>query len=202
MTQLNDLNVDAVMGLAVGGSAVPFITAYSDFGLKKKVPLLAGAITTDQSVLRAMDKDTVLGTISHAHWAEGADVAETKQFVTDFEAATGKIASYYAAGNYAAMEWISAVLERTNGEFTPDLFLTTMEDGMEIATPFGPQSIGKDGAPVLTIYITEVQERADGKLWNVPIFQYDNVDQYFPFDKATYLQQPAYTKDFQGNGVG
>ncbi len=201
-TQINDLSVDAVMALSVGGAAVPFVTAYSDFGLKKKVPMLAGAVTTDQSVLRAMDKDTVLGTISHAHWAEGADVAETKQFVADFEAATGKIGSYYAAANYAAMEWIVATLEATNGEFTPNLFLDTMESGMEVATPFGPQTLGKDGAPILTIYITEVVERSDGKLWNVPIFQYDNVDQYFPFDKDTYLQQPSYTKDFQGEGVG
>jgi len=200
-TQMNALDVDAIMALSVGGSAIPFVTAYSDFGINRDTPMLAGAVTTDQSVLRAMDKDTVLGTISHGHWAEGSDVPETKKFVEEFEAATGKIASYYAAANYAAMQWIVATLENTGGQFTPALFLETMKGDMTVNTPFGPQELDDEGSPILNIYIREVVERADGKLWNVPIFTYEGVDQYFPFDRDTYLQQPSYTKDFQGEGV-
>ena len=201
-TQMSGLDADAIMALAVGGGAIPFVTAYSEFGVDQKLPMLAGAVTTDQSVLRGMDKDTVLGTISHGHWAEGADVAETKQFVADFEAATGKIASYYAAANYAAMQWIVDTLVVTGGDFNPQLFLDTMTSGMVVSTPFGPQSLDADGSPILNIYIREVVERADGKLWNVPIFTYENVDQYFPFDRTTYLQQPSYTRDYQGDGAG
>lgn len=201
-TQLSGLDVDAIMALSVGGSAIPFVTAYSDFGIDRNVPMLAGAVTTDQSVLRAMDKDTVLGTLSHGHWAEGADVPETQKFVADFEAETGKIASYYAAANYAAMQWIVATLEETGGQFSPDLFFDTMTSGMNVNTPFGPQTLDEFGSPVLNIYIREVVEREDGELWNVPIFTYEGVDQFFPFDKDTYLAQPSYTKDFQGNAVG
>ncbi len=201
-TQLAGLDVDAVMALSVGGSAIPFMTAYSDFGLKQSVPLLAGAVTTDQSVLRAMDREVAIGTISHGHWAEGADIPETQQFVEEFEAATGKIASYYAAANFAAMQWIVATLRETGGQFEPQLWLDTMTGGMEISTPFGPQTLDEFGSPILNVYVREVVERDDGKLWNVPIFTYEGVDQFFPFDQATYLQQPAYTKEFQGNGVG
>ena len=201
-TQMNGLDVDAIFGLSVGGAAVPFVTAYSDFGVDQKIPLLAGAVTTDQSVLRAMEPDTVLGTISHGHWAEGADIPETKQFVEDFEAATGKIASYYAAANYAAMQWVVATLEQTGGEFNPELFLETMKGDMVVNTPFGPQELDEFGSPILNVYIREVVERDDGKLWNVPIFTYEGVDQFFPFDQDTYLEQPPYTKDFQGNAVG
>ncbi|MGI9604689.1 MAG: ABC transporter substrate-binding protein [Acidimicrobiales bacterium] len=199
-TQMNELDVDAIMALSVGGAAVPFVTAYSDFGVDA-TPMLAGAVTTDQSVLRAMDPDTVLGTISHGHWAEGADIPETKQFVEDFEAATGKIASYYAAANYSAMQWIVATLEETGGEFDPQLFLDTMKGDMVVNTPFGPQELDDEGSPILNVYIREVVERDDGKLWNVPIFTYEDVDQYFPFDRETYLEQPSYTKDFQGKGA-
>ncbi len=202
MTQLQELDADAVMALSVGGSAVPFVTAYSEFGVDATLPMLAGAVTTDQSVLRAMDPDTVLGTISHGHWAEGADVPETVQFVADFEEATGKIASYYAAANYAAMQWITATLEATGGAFTPDLFLETMKGGMVVSTPFGPQSLDADGSPILSIYIREVVEREDGKLWNVPIFEYKDVDQYWPFERDEYLEQPSYTRDYQGDGAG
>ncbi len=201
-TQLLNEDVDAVMALSVGGSAIPFMTAYSDFGLKERIPLLAGAVTTDQSVLRAMDRDVAIDVISHGHWAEGADIPETQQFVKEFEEATGKIASYYAAANYAAMQWIVATLEETGGVFEPDSFLETMKSGMEVSTPFGPQKLDEFGSPVLNVYIRQVVEREDGKLWNVPIFTYEGVDQFFPFDRETYLQQPPYTKEFQGQGVG
>ena len=202
-TQLDGMDVDAVMALSVGGSAVPFMTAYSDFGLKQNLPLLAGAVTTDQSVLRAMDEEVALGTISHGHWAEGADIAETQQFVEEFEAATGKIASYYAAANFAAMQWIVATLQETGGQFEPQLWLDTMLGGnMEVSTPFGPQTLDEFGSPIMNVYIREVVKRDDGKMWNVPIFTYEDVDQFFPFDQEEYLQQPTYTKDFQGEGVG
>ncbi len=201
-TQMNGLDVDAIFGLSVGGAAVPFVTAYSDFGVNQKTPLLAGAVTTDQSVLRAMDPDTVLGTLSHGHWAEGADVPETKQFVEDFEAATGKIASYYAAANYTAMQWIVATLEETGGVYDPATFLDVMKGDLTVSTPFGPQTLDEFGSPILNVYIREVVEREDGKLWNVPIFTYEGVDQFFPFDQDEYLAQPTYTKDFQGNNAG
>ena len=54
----------------------------------------------------------------------------------------------------------------------------------------------------MNVYIREVVERDDGKLWNVPIFTYEGVDQYFGFDRDEYLAQPTYTKDFQGSGAG
>ena len=201
-TQMNGLEVDAIFGLSVGGAAPPFVTAYSEFGVDQNAPLLAGAVTTDQSVLRAMDPATVLGTISHGHFAEGADIPETQQFVADFEEATGKIASYYSAANYAAMQWIDATLTETGGVYDPATFLDSMKSGLNVATPFGPQTLDESGSPVLNIYITEVVEREDGELWNVPIFTYEGVDQYFPFEEESYLEQPTYTKEFQGTGVG
>ncbi len=54
----------------------------------------------------------------------------------------------------------------------------------------------------MNVYIREVVKREDGRLWNVPIFTYEAVDQFFPFDRDEYLLQPSYTKDFQGNNVG
>ena len=123
--------------------------------------------------------------------------------MTDFEDATGKIASYYAAANYAAMQWIDATLTETGGTYDPATFLETMINDVDsVSTPFGPQSLDEFGSPVLNIYITEVVERDDGQLWNVPIFTYEGVDQFFPFEEEAYLAQPTYTKEFQGTGVG
>ena len=148
-----------------------------------------------------MDKSVALGTIGHSHWAEGHDDPNTIEFVTAYEDATDKIASYYAAGYYGAMQWIVAAADAMDSEFTPAAMLTTMKDGLEVDTAFGTQTMNEDGSMTMTVFITEVQEREDGKLWNVPIFQYDDVDQYFQFDKDEYLAQPTYTRDFQGAGV-
>jgi branched-chain amino acid transport system substrate-binding protein len=201
-TQMNDIDAESVFVLAVGGSVNPMVTAYSDFGLKQSKPMLAGVTTMDQSALRAMDKEVAIGTIGHSHWSEGADDPATKAFVAEYEAATDKIASYYAAGYYGVLQWIVAATEAMDGEFTPDLMLDTMKDGLVVETPFGPQEMDDEGAMVFNVYINEIQEREDGKLWNVPIFTYEGVDQYFQFDRETYLAQPTYTKDFQGEGVG
>ena len=148
-----------------------------------------------------MTEEAALGTISHGHWAEGADVPETKQFVEDFEAATGKIASYYAAANYAMLQWVGATLEEAGG-FDGATFIDTMKGDLTVNTPFGPQTLDEFGSPTLSVYIREVVLRDDGKMWNVPIRTYEDVDQFFPFEQEAYLAQPAYTKDYQGEGAG
>lgn len=197
-TQLQDLGVDGAMILPVGASTIDWMQTWSDFGLSDELPLLAGEVVTDQSVLRNMDPDTVIGTISAGHWAEGADVQATKDFVTLFEESTGKIPSYYAAAGWSAAQWIAETLEETGGEFSPELFTDTMKT-MTVDTPFGSQSLDDTGNPIFTVYIREVTEREDGKLWNTVIATYEDVDQYWPQSKEDYLAQPVYSRDFQGN---
>jgi branched-chain amino acid transport system substrate-binding protein len=43
-----------------------------------------------------------------------------------------------------------------------------------------------------------VETNSAGKLWNVPIATIPNVSQFGTVDPATYLQQPVYSKSFQG----
>ena len=115
------------MTLAVGGGAVPFVTAYSEFGVDQNFPH-ARWCRDNRSVGAAShgQASTVLGTISHGHWAEGADIPETQAVRrADFEEATGKIASYYAAANYAAMQWIVATLGRNGRCSSPPISSST-----------------------------------------------------------------------------
>jgi branched-chain amino acid transport system substrate-binding protein len=197
VTQIRDDEPGAAMVLAVGASGLDWVQQWFDFGLTNDIPVLYGEVTTDQSVLRNMDPDTILGAISAGHWAEGADLPETQDFVALYDEAYGDIASYYAAGGYASAQWIAETLVETDGEFTPQLFLDTMKT-MSVNTPFGPQSLDDTGNPIFTVYIREVVQRDDGRLWNVVIDQVDNVDQYYPRTKEEYLNQPIYSRDFQG----
>ncbi|MGI9597240.1 MAG: ABC transporter substrate-binding protein [Acidimicrobiales bacterium] len=197
VTQIREGDPGAAMVLAVGASGLDWVQQWFDFGLTNDLPVLYGEVTTDQSVLRNMDPDTVLGAISAGHWAEGADLAETKEFVDLYDEAYGDIPSYYAAGGYGSAQWIAETLENSGGEFEPGAFVDTMKT-MTVNTPFGPQSLDDTGNPVFTVYIREVVMRDDGRLWNVVIDQVDNVDQYYPRTKEEYLEQPIYSRDFQG----
>jgi branched-chain amino acid transport system substrate-binding protein len=55
--------------------------------------------------------------------------------------------------------------------------------------------------PVENIYIRKVEKTTlfgDKKpqLWNVVIKTYPNVGQFWTYNKAAYLKQPVYTRDF------
>jgi branched-chain amino acid transport system substrate-binding protein len=84
--QIADLKIDAIFVMETGADATRFTQQFNSFGLKGKIPLLGAMNMTDQSVIRTMGAE-VEGIISAAHFAEGADIAATK----DFDGVTGKI---------------------------------------------------------------------------------------------------------------
>jgi len=198
VTQIRDAEPGAAFVMAVGASGLDWVQQWFDFGLTDELPVLYGEVTADQSVVRNMDPDTILGAISAGHWAEGADNPATQAFVEKYEAAYGgDLPSYYSAAGYSSAQWIAETLEATGGEFDAGAFLDQMKT-MTVDTPFGPQSLDESGNPILNIYIREIVDRGDGTLWNRVLETYENVDQYWPLSKDEYLEQPPYSRDFQG----
>ena len=66
-------------------------------------------------------------------------------------------------------------------------------------SPLGrPVKLDSYGNPIYDIYIRQVRKRPDGKYWNVPIKEYPGVSQFWTYDPEKYLQQPPYSRDFQG----
>ena len=74
--------------------------------------------------------------------------------------------------------------------------------GLELLTPFGPSVLDDYGNPIYDIYIREVVVRDDGRIWNVVIDTSEDVDQFWPKTAEEYLQQPVYSREFQGNAGG
>ncbi len=199
ITQLEDMGTDMVFGLQVGGSVGDFLKAWSDFGLKDQIPLLAGEVLMDISNIRNLDPPVVEGLISSGHWAEGRDAPETQELVEVVDQATGKLPSYYVAATWTAAQYISAALEELGGDTSDKSKLLEVMRGLELDTPFGPSRIDDYGNPIYDIYIRRVEMRDDGRFWNVPFETYEDVDQFWPYEPDTYLQQPVYSRDFQGN---
>jgi branched-chain amino acid transport system substrate-binding protein len=55
--------------------------------------------------------------------------------------------------------------------------------------------------PVQNIYIRKVEKKKlfgypNDELWNTVIKTYEHVGQYWTYDKAEFLKQPVYSRDF------
>ncbi len=202
VTQLQSFAPDAVFSLQVGASVSDFLKNWSDFGLKDQIPLIGGEVLLDISNVRNVPPEQVEGLISSGHWAEGLDTPATQNFVEIFDSATGRIPSYYAAATWTASQYIKATIEAMNGDISDRLATLEVMKGLQLDTPFGPSQLDDYGNPIYDIYIRQVVERDDGRLWNVVIDTYEDVDQFWPKTAEEYLQQPVYSRDFQGNAGG
>jgi branched-chain amino acid transport system substrate-binding protein len=198
--QIKSLKPDAVYALMVGGDAPRFMKAYSDYGLKGSIPLIGGEVTTDQSLLRRMGPEAQ-GVITSGHYSEARNDPATQNFVQAWQKAYNQYPSYYAAATYTAAQWVVQALNQVNCKITgsdQQAFLNAIKTLKLNDTPFGPMSLDSYGNPIENVYIREVKTNSDGKQWNEPIATIDNVSQFGTVDPATYLQQPVYSKTFQG----
>jgi len=200
LTQIKQIHPDVVFDEQVGADSVRFVQAWSDFGLKSTVPLLANETTLDASVLRNMN-DTALGLTSAGHFAEGRPSSDTQTFVSDFLAKYGKLPSYYAAATYTAARAIAAAIEKVNGNLTDKATFVTALRGVSLPdTPFGPETVDQYGNPIFNVYIRKVEKGPHG-LWNVPVMTEPKITQFWTYDSAEFLKHPVYSKAYQGNGV-
>ena len=199
MSQIQATQADAVFALQVGADSPRFVKAYSDFGLKNKLPMIGGEVTLDQSLLRGMGPEAE-GFISVGHYVEGREAKPTQEFVDLYLKEYNQLPSYFSASMYTAAGWISQAIEKNNGNVEDAKRLIETIKGISLEDSiFGPMKLDEYNNPIFNVYIRKVEKRADGKLWNVPTGKiYNNVSQFLTFDPQEYLKLPVYTRAFQG----
>ena len=202
VTQLDGFGVDAVFALQVGASVSDLLNNWTNFGLKDSLPMLGGEVMLDVSNIRNVPAEQVLGLISSGHWAEGLDAPATQEFVEVFDGATDRIPSYYAAATWTAAQYIQETIEAMGGDISDRTATLEVMKGLALDTPFGPSVLDDYGNPIYDIYIRQVVEREDGRVWNIVIDTYTGIDQFWPKTAEEYLAQPVYSRDFQGNAGG
>lgn len=204
LSQIQAQHPDVVFVTVVGADAVHFLQQWSSFGLKGKVPLLVQETVTDQSSIRTLEPDQVLGIIAFSHYAEGRSDPATQTFVATYAEAYHVLPSYMAAGFYNAAGWIQKALVQIHGDVGDQAkFLAAVRAVTLPNSPFGPQRLDKYGCPIQNVYVREVQPVPEkyaqyAKVWNVVIKTYPGVSQFWTYDPAKYLQQPVYSDTFQG----
>ncbi len=188
-------NTDAVFNLSAGTASVRFTSAYKQFGLKGKIPLIAGGTMTDWSVLRSESPDTVLGVITVLQYADGIDSPANNKFVEEYKAATGNYPSYYAESAYASYKLIYAVMKKRNGATSDRQAVIKDLKTTQFQAPRGPVSISTDtNSPIQNIYIRRVA-LVDGALRNVVVDTIKASQPWGPLPKDQWEKQaPKYSR--------
>ncbi|MBC7432083.1 MAG: penicillin-binding protein activator [Rubritepida sp.] len=199
MGQLANAGADVVFAMETGSDATRLIQAYSQFGLKGRIPLLGSMNATDQSVIRTMGAEAE-GIVSAAHFAEGSPNPATQAFVADYERRFQKLPSLYGFSHFSGAMWVVEALKTIGAAAEDrDRLLAAVRATTLTNSPLGaPVSLDRFGNPIYDAFIRRVGRRPDGKLWNAPIATYEKVDQFWGFDPETYMRQPAYSRAFQG----
>jgi len=134
-------------------------------------------------------------------YSAALDTPKNAAFVKAYRAKYNKVPSYYSETDYTTAEWIDEVMKKTGGKWPgAEEFIKIMQ-GMKLDTVRGPVSMDEMRNPIQNIYIKKVEKKKmfgydKDELWNTVIKTYPNVGQFWKYDKAAFLKQPVYSRDF------
>lgn len=198
VSQVGNSSADIAFIATAGGADGPnFLKTFSEFGFKESKPLLANCCAVDQATLRAIG-DLALDITSVSYWAEGRESPEVEKFVSLYEDKHGKIPSLNVAGAYLTAGVFAEALKSTGGVVDGAAFVTAMRGISLEDSLYGPMSFDDHNNPTGPMYIRHVEKRADGVLWNVVDKTYEDVSQFWTYDPAEFLENPAYSRSFTG----
>jgi branched-chain amino acid transport system substrate-binding protein len=187
-------DVDAVYAVFSGADALRFGKQFAEAGLKEKLPLIGGGTFTDEHVLRVQG-DEVLGVVTALHYSAALATPANKQFVAAYEAKFKQVPSYYSEGTYVAGIALKAALEATGGDIeNVDKFLAALRRVNLSDAPRGLIKFDDYGNPVQNVYVRKV-ERVSGRLQNTVIHTFPAVSQFWTYNPAEFLKQPAYDRN-------
>ncbi len=174
--RIKDTKPDAAfVFVPAGESAVGFMKAYADRGLKDAgIKLIATGDMTDDGVIDALG-DNALGVITTHHYSAAHDSPENKAFIAAYAAIDpNHRPNFMAVGGYDAMALIYSTVKQLNGNIDPDKAMAIIK-GAKLASPRGPISIDPDTRDIVqNVYVREVK-RVNGKLYNVEFATIANV---------------------------
>jgi branched-chain amino acid transport system substrate-binding protein len=192
-------DADAIFSLMVGPMSLQFPKQLRAFGNQK--PIVGGGTSYDEFALPFMS-DEVIGDVSALQYSAALATPANETFVKKYRAQYGKVPSYYSEANYTAAKWIDLTLAAHKGQYPgPVAFIKSMA-AIEIDAPRGPVRLDPSTkSPIQNIYIKKVEKKkmfgypAD-ELWNTVIKTYPAVGTFWTYDKAKFLAQPVYSRDF------
>ena len=169
--------VDAVWAWFPGADAVRFVKQYTEFGLKQKIPLIAGGSLVEEQVLPEHGRDA-LGIVSADIYTPSWESPENRAFVAAFQKKYNVTPSRYADQGYTGARVIIEALKAVNGQVEDvPRFLEALRK-VELVTGRGPIRFDQHQNAILNVQIRQVRE-VGGGIHNVVLEVIPNVDQYW-----------------------
>jgi branched-chain amino acid transport system substrate-binding protein len=187
-------DIDGVFACHTGGLSPRFVKAWSDFGLKGKMPLIGIGTLTDENVLKGMG-DEALGVLTSLIYSSALDTPANKKFSAAYEKRYNRSTSLYSAEGYTGARFYYEALKVINGEVeNKEKFIAALRKVEVSDDARGPMKMDDLGNPTQNIYIRRV-DRVDGKLQNTVIHTYPNVSQFWTYKQDEFLKAPAYDRN-------
>ncbi len=192
-------DIDAIFTLMVGPMSLQFPKQLRASG--NRTPIIGGGTSYDEFALPFMG-DEVIGDVSALQYSAALQTPANEAFVKKYRAKYGKVPSYYSEVNYAAAKWIDLTLAKHKGTYPgPVEFIKSMAT-IELDAPCGPVRLDlSTKSPIQNIYIKKVEKKKmfgyeNDELWNTVVKTYPAVGTFWTYDKAKFLAQPVYSRDF------
>jgi branched-chain amino acid transport system substrate-binding protein len=156
--------------------------------------VIGGMTALDESVLRNMG-DEALGIVTTSWYSAEIDNPLNKVFAPAFRKQYKYDPGYYAASTYVSGEVLEAALKATNANAEDKKGLMTAIRGSSTQTVRGLLKFDEFGNAIGDVYIRKVT-RTDGRLVNSVVKDYPNISQFWTYDKAEFLKNPVYSRDY------
>lgn len=190
-----DPTVDAVLINFAGSNSVRFLKQYQAYGMKGKVPVIAGMIAMDEGILKKMGNEA-LGIVSAGWYASTLDNPANKELVKKMNAEYHEDPGYYSVGAYSSGLMLEKALEAVHGNIEDkNAFMDALRHVHLTNDPRGDIKLDGYGNPVMNVYIRKVEKKA-GKLENTIIHTYPAVSQFWTYGPAEFLKEPVYSRDY------
>jgi branched-chain amino acid transport system substrate-binding protein len=186
--------VDAVyMGFA-GSNPVRFIKQYTEYGLKKKMPLLGNGTAADAPILRFMGEEAT-GIIAGNTYSSTYDSELNRRFIAGMRRDYQVDPGLYSLATYLGCQLLSSALEQTGGRTDKALLMKTLRASSLADSPRGPIRFDDYGNAIGNSFIRRIDLK-NGKLVDTIVKIYPAVSQFWTYDPKWFLAQPVYSRDY------
>jgi len=169
--------LDAVVGILWGPSAPQWLKAWTDYGLKGKLPLLTLGETVNETYLKNVG-DVATGVVSWLSYSPVLNTPENKRFVQAMNKKYRKDPVYNNHLGYIAAKAGGEAIKGVNGNVEDrERFFDALRK-VRFEAPGGPFRFDEKQNAVIPTYIRRV-EKVGGKLQNTVFDSVSDVDQFW-----------------------
>jgi branched-chain amino acid transport system substrate-binding protein len=170
-------DLDAVVAILWGPGAPQWLKAWSDYGLKGKLPLLALGETVNETYLKTVG-DAAVGIVSWLSYSPVLDTAENKRFVQAFSKKFRKDPVYNNHLGYLAAKAAGEAMKAVGGHVEDQPRFLEALRRVRFEAPGGSFRFDEKQNAIIPTYIRRV-DKVGGKLQNTVLDVVPDVDQFW-----------------------